>query len=506
MPSSGKKIIASHSGAVSNHEIISELKKIRAQLERKPAKKWYDKLYNVAILFAKYVGIPGVIIAAIGPTQKLASDLIEHQNKALIERVYLDYASGLLAEGSIDRANRLLATLEAQKDFDARLQYYKAKTLIAMAIQQGRNYTEAFDTASILTKIADQRTPFFPSLGATDDLIELNLALVDIDTAQQNYSSAKEKLTRLENNPTFVKSSILIPNIEYRLGVLDVLQYNFPGAQSHLLKALSFIHDASQQLLQANATFQLAKAYQFNGDHATALSRYKDALRIYESLPDKFGLLRTYNNMAMIFFDGGNDNDARLYYNHEQEIAREVGDDLGYARATVNVALIEKRERNYDISIRLATEALGVFRQQKNLLGITTAATVLASDLESTGNRPEALAYAKENFDATIQLHELRGVLAACGILSNIYADMRDDPEMLFASLCAASLIKQLNINNLPNSGEDYEIFESRIRSVTGRGSAAGALEAAETRVHDIFIRLNLGTETVRMEVANFKN
>src|SRR5258708_7234391 len=143
--------------SLEDRRAIEELQKIRKSLEPKIPRRWYEKFYATTLTLAKYVGIPGLIIAAIGPTQKFATDLIDHQNKALIQRVYLDYVSTLIAEGSIDRANKLLGTLENQKDFDARLQYYKAKVLIAMAIQQARNYTEAFDTAPIFSMLANLR-------------------------------------------------------------------------------------------------------------------------------------------------------------------------------------------------------------------------------------------------------------------------------------------------------------------------------------------------------------
>jgi tetratricopeptide (TPR) repeat protein len=485
---------------------INELRQIRKSLQPKVPKTWYEKSYATILTLAKYVGIPGLIIAAVGPSQKLATDLIDHQNKALIQRVYLDYVSQLIAEGSIDRANKLLGTLENQKDFDARLQYYKAKVLIAMAIQQARNYTEAFDTATILTEISAEKTLFFPSVGNTEDLIELSLALVDIDTAQQRYAQAREKLKAMENNKRFQKSAIFLPSVEYRLGSLDVLQYNISEAKAHLLRSLTLAKKEGQKLLVANATFQLAKANQFGGDHPSALVLYKEAAKTYESLPDKFGLLRSYNNIAMIQFDDGNNGEARENFNLEQVLAREVGDELGYARATVNIALVEKREKNYDAAIRLAMDALGVYKQQNNLLGITTAANVLSNSYSNIGNYPEAIAYAKQNFDASLQLRELRGVAASCGTLSNIYSDSGDDREMVFASLCAATLIRQLAITNLPGSGEDYRIFTSRIKRVTKTANDSDeVLSSAERRVQDVFLKLNLGMEGIHSEVAMLK-
>lgn len=134
MRKSPTKTTTSTQEALAGRDAISELRKIRDILTPLKPKSWYEIAYGRIVTIAKYVGIPGLIIAAVAPTQKLVSDLIENQNKSTIETVYLNYAERLIAEGSIDRANKLLATLENQKAFDARLQYYRAKVLIAMAI------------------------------------------------------------------------------------------------------------------------------------------------------------------------------------------------------------------------------------------------------------------------------------------------------------------------------------------------------------------------------------
>jgi hypothetical protein len=180
MSASESRLLSSKASAAAARTIITELQKIKAILEPARPKQWYDKVYSKIVTITKYVGVPGLIIAAIGPTQKLISDVIEHQNKTLIQRVYLDYASTLMSEGAIDRANKLLATLENQKDFDARLQYYKAKVLIAMAIQQARNFSEAFDTAQILSQIAAEGSFSFARRCVHYSIFESLIAAVGI--------------------------------------------------------------------------------------------------------------------------------------------------------------------------------------------------------------------------------------------------------------------------------------------------------------------------------------
>jgi hypothetical protein len=73
---------------------------------------------------------------------------------------------------------------------------------------------------------------------------------------------------------------------------------------------------------------------------------------------------------------------------------------------------------------------------------------------------------------------------------------------MVFASLCAAALIKQLAITDLPHSGEDYGIFLSRIKRATQNVKDGDAvLSSAQRRVQDVFLKLNLGMEVIRNEV-----
>jgi tetratricopeptide (TPR) repeat protein len=506
---------------LARRQAIVELRKIRAILEPNKRKRWYEKLYSKILTFAKYVGIPALIIAAIGPIQKLVSDLVEYQNKALIQNVYLDYASTLLAAGSIDRADKLLTTLESQKDFDARLQYYKSKVLIAMAIQQGRNYAEALDTASILSEITEKKPlyfrfipdffpknfgPYFPSFGTAEDFMELNFALIDINIAQKDYAEARTKIDSMRGKREFVRNPTFTPNVQYRTGRLDVLQNKTSEGQQHLLTARDLGKTAGQTLLTANATFQLAKTYQQPGDRPTALLYYKEAEKGYASLPDNFGLLKTYNDIATVYFDDRNYDESANYSNKAQLVALEVGDDLGYARAIANIAAIEKMEHNYSRSITLSLAALGVFKQQGNLRGIMTSANILANAYEAIGDYADALAYGKQDFDASLDLEEPRQVSAACGILSNIYADTGDRSETAFASLCATALIKQLRMDTFSESVKDYDFLRTRLRElITGDDDSAALIENVEKRVRDIFLKLNLGTDVIDNEIASLQ-
>lgn len=485
---------------------LSEIRKLLTDARPSAPRHWYDRIYARVVLFAKYVGIPGIILAAIGPVEKLASDVVEHHNKNFIQTTYLDYSSYLLAQGAIERANNLLAILEDQKDFDTRLQYYKAKTLIAMAIQQGRNYTGAYDTAKILTTIQDNKDIFFPSFGGVEELLELKMALIDIDIAQQRYTEARSQLDAAADNKELQVSKLLDSNVQYRLGVLSVLQFRLGDAKQYLEAAIQGAIKTGQKPLEANATFNLAKSYQFGGKPDAALEIYGQSQKLYEAIADQFGLLRTYNNIAMIYFDRKEDEEARKFYNLEQNLARQLGDELGFARAQINIAVVEKRQRNFDLSIRLGLEALGIFKQQGNVLGISSAALLLSNDYSELENYPEAISYANQSLAAGLQLRDLRAVETACGSLANVYNTLPDYEEAIFTSLCAAAMIRYLNFQEIPSAKEDYGIFKAAIqrnRTSLSPDVYLRYLRSAEKRVADMLVQLNLEKVILASEVAS---
>jgi hypothetical protein len=494
-----------------------DFKKLRYQLRNlrgsaptlKKSTKWYERLHDRVMFFAKYVGIPGVIIAAVGPVGKLGQEWIEHHNKKFIQTTYVDYATVLLNQGSIERASKLLGALEAQKDFDSRLQYYKAKIVIAMAVQQARNYSEAYDNAKILTTIQETKDIFFPSMEGVDELVELKMALVDIDTAQQRYREARNALDEMGSQKLLAKSRLLKSNVDYRYGVLDVLQFQLPSAVMHLSASRQEAKQTNQNLLAANSAFQLAKARQFAAQEDAALDLYTSAAQEYDSLGEQFGLLRTYNNIAMIYQDKQDSEKARKYYNMEQELARRVGDDLGYARSTLNIAVIEKIQGNYDASIRLAIEALGRFKQQNALNGIHGAAILLSNDYFYLEKFPDALAYAKQAFASATDQRDLRAIAAACGSMSNVYSKLGDNQEIVFSSLCTIMMIKYLDYQKLPKSEFDYQYFRrsiAAVRQTIASDQYNQLLASAEKRVGDIALELNLGKDLLYAEVAGLQS
>jgi len=210
----------------------------------------------------------------------------------------------------------------------------------------------------------------------------------------------------------------------------------------------------------------------------------------------------------MIHTDKGDNALGRQYYNMEQELARKLGDELGYARATNNIALIEKKEGNCQAAVRLALDAFGVFKQQGNLLGLGSSAIILSNCYDDIENEGEAISYAQQALSIGLELRELRMIGTACGSLANIYNRNGDNEEGVFASLCAAAVIKYLKNENLPGPSRDYHVFMSAIAHIKATVDASefdAILNAAEKRVNDIVLSLNLDKSILTAEIEKIR-
>jgi len=52
--------------------------------------KWYESIYENISVFVKYIGIPGLIIAALVPLYNLTNTALEYRNKSFVRDIYVN--------------------------------------------------------------------------------------------------------------------------------------------------------------------------------------------------------------------------------------------------------------------------------------------------------------------------------------------------------------------------------------------------------------------------------
>ena len=81
----------------------------------------------------------------------------------------------------------------------------------------------------------------------------------------------------------------------------------------------------------------------YRGNFNTALSRYKESLRIKEELGDMRGIARTLSNMGVIYKNRSDFESAMRCYERSVDINLELGDKEGLATTFGNMGILHKR-------------------------------------------------------------------------------------------------------------------------------------------------------------------
>jgi tetratricopeptide (TPR) repeat protein len=450
--------------------------------------RWFESAYGRVQSFAKYVGAPALIVAAIIPTYNLVKAIRDYDDERCVRAAYASYISGLLEHGEIERAHSLLDQWESVKTYSPALQYLRAKTSALRAIALGKASEAAEDSINILLQFHQRKQLFFFRRGKPKELFDLEVALIDIDTAFQRYGTATVRLEKVRHDSRFESITAGPAQIDLRFGRIDVLQYDYVNAEAHLTAALKQFVKMGDEVGMAEAHFELGKCFQFKTDNKRALEYYTNAKTIMERRRDELNLLKVYNNIAMIYFYEADYDHASYYYHLEEQSSRRLSDDKGLARALVNRSSIAYMRNAVPEAISLSTEAAEVFRRQGDRLGLATTLHSLANSYKKQGDTSKAIYNDKQAFLLFQDVKDLRGLAATSGGLGMLDV-AGDDENTLFYLLTAISINSYTGFCQTTLGKRDTEIYTALLRSKfikAGRTVFLQQVEAAKKRFDEI--------------------
>lgn len=448
--------------------------------------RWYNRLHKRVDAFAKYVGMPALLLAAVVPVYNMFSALAEYNKKEMLNAAYSEYITELLASGETSRAEALLKDLQDADKQSTTLRYLKAKTVALAAILRGLDHESAEDTINVLLRL-NRKWPRF-SHGATREreMSELELSLIDIDLLLQRYEIANRRLAALEESPELSALPLGAAHIRLRRGVMAVLQHQYAAAGAELEQALKQFRGAGDQSLIAECEFNLGKVNQFSSQYNVASVHYEAAKHIYESRNDRLGSLRTYNNMAMMAFDVGDLEQSKYLYSLEESLAREVGDERGLARALVNITLILGKEGRFDEGIAYALEAEEIFKKQRNRLGLANAQISLARLNHSKHELDRALHFVKQATIGFLAVKDVAGLAEAFGLTGELTYEKGEQRAAIYYFVSAAILHRHMRDDQIPEYAHNLGVFGHKVREF---GDVIGP-DALQKEMADAALRL----------------
>ncbi|MCW5853406.1 MAG: tetratricopeptide repeat protein [Anaerolineae bacterium] len=198
-------------------------------------------------------------------------------------------------------------------------------------------------------------------------------------------------LARSPDSPRLTRAKAL-----YGAGIFARLQGDDARAADCFETSLAFTRTADR-FLAASTLNNLAGlvSQQADYDHARAL--LEEALALFRTLDDAWGISMTLNNLAGKAFEQGDYTQARVWYGEGLAVARQRGDKYNLARILRNLGMMVDRKIDAPTARAYFAESLALTRELGDQAGAATSLHHLAMCALDEGDTATARALCEES-------------------------------------------------------------------------------------------------------------
>ena len=219
------------------------------------------------------------------------------------------------------------------------------------------------------------------------------------------YGSSNDSLLKaIQNSKSTVekiKSINILCEEEWLLGNYDTAAILINEAFSLEDKELQQ-NNKSEILLKEKAKTlnNLAIVFRFKGDYSKSLDNHLQALKIRESINDKWGMARSYLGIGTIYEYTGKIDLALDYKFKAKKLFEEVNDTAFQAYTLNHVASLYFNKNNIDKAQKYNMESLNLFLKKFNAVGMMDAYTLAGEIYSKQNNYKDAI----ENFESALSV------------------------------------------------------------------------------------------------------
>lgn len=149
-------------------------------------------------------------------------------------------------------------------------------------------------------------------------------------------------------------------------GEIQYYYGNYRQAIGHFETAKSYYAQADHPKKFAGVMVDEGNAFLFLSRYDTALSTYDSARKIFTALNDIPGLVRTINNMGIIYKNYGRYREALGVYNKVIELSLSESDSISLVDTYINIGVVYVKQGNYPMALENFKRSLFYARQTGN--------------------------------------------------------------------------------------------------------------------------------------------
>ena len=290
-------------------------------------------------------------------------------------------------------------------------------------------------------------------------------------STSQSLKYAKEALVEAENLSYKTGMFAALTNI----GNILWLKAEYDSAITVYKQSLKLAEELGDSRPLAVASYNIAMLNNEIGNYAEALKYFLKSLEYYTEANDLDGVAESQNGIGSVYWNLNNFEKALFYFKKSLAQKEKLNDSSGVVIALNNIGLIYRDLGQYDKALRNYERALKIKLKLGNLYSIETSYNNIGELFIEREKAKEAIPYLNKALKLAKEIDDKNGIVTSSGNLGKAYLLLKDYSKAENYLNKAFNLAQQIGSKKL--IGDTYEYFISFYKEL---GNYKKALEYSE--------------------------
>ncbi|MBN1178551.1 MAG: tetratricopeptide repeat protein, partial [Anaerolineae bacterium] len=300
------------------------------------------------------------------------------------------------------------------------------------------------------------------------------------EEATYYLAAAQATLVHNESSPEMARVLDAMGWLAAQKGDLDhALHLCTKGLQlSHTLP-----YDEPSQKVRSELHHTMGTVLLRKGDYDEAVARFQESITTREEIGDLYGMSRSYNNLAVVYWSQSNYDLTARYLQESLKIHQKIGNTYGIAMTLSNLGVLYYTLGDCEQAISYYEHSLTIRREIGDAQGIADVYNNLGEVHHSLGDHSQALYYLEHAVQMYTQIGNREATFDVNKLLASVNLEMGHIDEAL--SHCQDALYLAEEIGNREYEGVAHRVLGQIYRLAAQQGEARQHLEESlETLLH----------------------
>ncbi|MCK4661319.1 MAG: tetratricopeptide repeat protein [Bacteroidales bacterium] len=321
-------------------------------------------------------------------------------------------------------------------------------------------YTNAYTQDNIIADIENEL--FSASTDTAKIRILNNLSAEKVHTYPEealSYAKAALELSKNQKSDTHIAESF------HKIGIAYYFIGNFSEALDYIQKSIDLYENiitVKPENERINTRLphcynDIGNIYSEQGNYTLALSKYLNALKIFEKLKYKNGISICLSNIGNVYGDKKMHKKALEYYFKAYKIENELNNKNGIAEVATNISIEYQTIGKTKESFEYLNKALDIILKTDDKYALNIIYSNFGDNYSDIENYHKAIEYYNKSIKIAKEISDQIGVITNLNSIANSYLKLSEPNKALKYALESKELVK--NIDSKEYQKNVYQIL-----------------------------------------------